>query len=211
MKIIVWAALAAIVAVAVISFVVIRGASTEASVDDGGKLVREDSRVLSKAPDEQAVLVEFLDFECEACRSAYPFVEKLRADYGENVTFVNRYYPLPGHRNSMTAAVAVESAAQQGKYEEMYQRMYETQPEWGESSEDKSEVFRGFAEELGLDMSAYDAAVSDPATRERVEGDVADGEALGVEGTPTFFLNGDVLSPESQDEFRADIEAALAG
>ena len=70
-----------------------------------GQLVRENSRVLSQAPDEKAVLVEFLDFECEACSAAYPFIEELRAEYSQTVTFVQRYFPLPGHMNSMNAAV----------------------------------------------------------------------------------------------------------
>ncbi len=111
---------------------------------------------------------------------------------------------------SMPAAVAVEAAAQQGQYEAMYHRMYETQPEWGESAEDKSAVFRGFAEDLGLDMAAYDAAVADPVTEARVRLDVADGTALGVRGTPTFFLDGQPLTPDSLEQFRAAVDAAAA-
>ena len=207
-KIIVWVLLAAVVAAVAIPILIARANSTPAVPDDAGQLVRENSRVLSQAPDEQAVLVEFLDYECEACRAAYPFVEDLRAEYGDTVTFVHRYFPLPGHRNSMNAAVAVEAAAQQGQYEAMYQRMFETQAEWGESGQDQSAVFRGYAEDLGLDMAAFDAAVTDPATTERVELDVADGEALGVGGTPTFYLDGEVLNPESLEAFRDAVETA---
>lgn len=211
-KIIVWVLLVAVVVAGVIALFAARASSPAAApqeaVEDAGQLVRENSRVLSQAPEEQAVLVEFLDYECESCRAAYPFIEDLRADYAENVTFVHRYFPLPGHRNSMNAAVAVEAAAQQGAYEPMYQRMFETQTEWGESAEDKSTVFRGFAEDLDLDMAAYDAAVADPATQQRVQQDVADGAALGVSGTPTFFLDGQVLDPESLEEFRAAVDTA---
>ena len=207
-KIIVWVLLAAVVAAVAIPILIARANSTPAVPDDAGQLVRENSRVLSKAPNEQAVLVEFLDYECEGCRAAYPFVEELRAEYADTVTFVHRYFPLPGHRNSMNAALAVEAAAQQGQYEAMYQRMFETQEQWGESAEDQSAVFRGFAEDLGLDLAAFDAAVADPATTERVRLDVADGEALGVGGTPTFFLDGEVLNPESLEQFRAAVEAA---
>ncbi|WP_144999069.1 DsbA family protein [Kocuria marina] len=209
-KVAVWVVLAAVVIAAVIAFVAARVGSSAAAPEDAGQVVRENSQVLSQAPNEQAVLVEFLDYECESCRAAYPFIEELRVDYADTVTFVHRYFPLPGHRNSMNAAVAVEAAAQQDQYEAMYQRMYETQAQWGESAEDKSAVFRGFAEDMGLDMAAFDAAVADPATRERVELDVADGEALGVGGTPTFYLDGEVLNPESLEEFRAEVEAAAA-
>ena len=207
-KILVWILLVAIVAAVAIPILIARANSTPEVPEDVGQLVRENSRVLSKAPDEQAVLVEFLDYECEACRAAYPFVEDLRAEYGDTVTFVHRYFPLRGHRNSVNAAVAVEAAAQQGQYEAMYQRMFETQAEWGESAEDQSALFRGFAEDLGLDMAAFDAAVADPATEERIKLDVADGEALGVAGTPTFYLDGEVLNPESLEAFRAAVETA---
>ncbi|MEO9249199.1 thioredoxin domain-containing protein [Citricoccus nitrophenolicus] len=223
-KIVVWVLLALVIVGGTIGYFVARGATTtpppqDASPSTGqesgqpaqeaGQLVRENSRVLSQAPNEKAVLVEFLDFECEGCAAAYPFVEQLRAEYADTVTFVNRYFPLPGHRNSVTAAVAVEAAAQQGAYEAMYQRMFETQTQWGESAEDQSDVFRGYAEDLGLDMTAYDAAVADPATRERVELDVADGTALGVSGTPTFYLDGEQLAPSTLEEFTAAVEAAV--
>ncbi len=222
-KIVVWVLLALVIVGGTIGYFVARGATTTPPQDaspstgqesgqptqEAGQLVRENSRVLSQAPNEKAVLVEFLDFECEGCAAAYPFIEELRAEYADTVTFVNRYFPLPGHPNSVTAAVAVEAAAQQDAYEPMYQRMFETQTEWSHTTEDRSDVFRGYAEDLGLDMAAYDAAVADPATRERVELDVADGTALGVSGTPTFYLDGEQLAPSTLEEFTAAIEAAV--
>ncbi|BBE24382.1 hypothetical protein MN0502_32650 [Arthrobacter sp. MN05-02] len=150
------------------------------STDTDARVVREDSHRLSQAPDEKAVLVEFLDFECESCLAAYPLVEDLSEEYGENLTIVSRYFPLPGHPNSETAAAAVEAAAQQGRFKDMHARMYETQTEWGHTNEDRSPVFRGYAEELGLDLAAYDAAIEDPATMERIDKDKADGMALDV-------------------------------
>ena len=228
-KTIVWVVLAAVVVAGVIAGVVAVGAARNATPDaaatqagqsaaqgsgpttaeEAGELVvRPNSRVLSKAPNEQAVLVEFLDFECEGCKAAYPVVEELRAEYADTVTFVHRYFPLPGHPNSMTAAVAVEAAGQQGQYEAMYQQMFDTQEQWSHTTEDRSPVFRGYAEDLGLDMAAYDAAVADPATRDRIEADVADGTALGVQGTPTFFLDGQMLTLNTLEQFRAEVDAA---
>ncbi|MHA7284235.1 DsbA family protein [Arthrobacter sp. TMS2-4] len=174
------------------------------------EVVREDSHRLSQAPDEKAVLVEFLDFECEACLAAYPVVEDLSEEYGENLTVVSRYFPLPGHPNSETAAAAVEAAAQQDKFKEMHALMYEKQTEWSHTNEDRSPVFRGYAEDLGLDLAAYDAAIADPATMERVNIDKNDGMALNVEGTPTFFLDGQKIQPATLEEFRSLIETAIA-
>jgi protein-disulfide isomerase len=191
-------------------------AATGGSNTDGGtgladsRLVRTDSHRLSTAPDGKVTLVEFLDFECAACGAAFPTVEQLREDYEGKVTFVARYFPLPGHFNAERAARAVEAAAQQGKFEAMYQRMFETQTEWGEQQVPADDVFRGFAEDLDLDMSAWDKAYADPATLERIRKDVADGQALGVQGTPSFFLNGEQLEANTPDDFKAAIDAALA-
>jgi protein-disulfide isomerase len=173
-------------------------------------LVREDSHRLSTAPEDSVTFVEFLDFECESCRAAFPAVEQLRAEYGDRVLFVARYFPITSHANAENAAVAVEAAAQQDQFESMYQRMFETQSEWGEQQVSQAELFRGFAADLGLDMDAYDQAVADPATLERVRRDRADGDAAGVQGTPTFFLDGVRIQPESLDELRSQLDLALA-
>jgi len=155
-------------------------------------------------------LVEFLDFECESCGAAFPIVEQLRDEYAGRVTFITRYFPIPSHSNAENAAVSVEAAARQGRFEAMYQRMFETQAQWGEQQESKAELFRGFAADLGLDMAAYDRAIADPATLERVLADKRDGEAAGVQGTPTFFLNGVQLRLRSGDDLRAAIDLALS-
>lgn len=152
---------------------------------------------------------EFLDFECEACRAAFPVVEQLRREYAGRVTFAIRYFPVPSHRNAQNAALAVEAAAQQGRLEAMYKRMYETQQEWGEQATSEAATFRGFAEDLGLDMRAFDKAVGDPATLARVEADRDEGIALGVQGTPTFFLDEEQLEPRSVDDLRNRLDAAL--
>jgi protein-disulfide isomerase len=171
-------------------------------------LVRDDSRILG---DEGEVeFVEFLDFECEACGAAYPVVEQLRADYAGRVTFVVRYFPLPGHFNAERAARAVESAARQDKFEEMYQMMYETQAGWGEQREPLDDLFRSFAEKLGLDMEQYDADYADPEVAARVQRDVEDGTELGVQGTPTFYVDGELLEPRSYEDFTAALDNALA-
>ena len=206
---------AALVAAFVVTVAVLLGVNNSGADDTGtaeaggAPVVREDSHQLSAAADDRVTLVEFLDFECEACKAAYPFVEQLRDDYDGRVTFVARYFPMPGHANAENAAVAVEAAARQGRFEDMYHRMYETQTEWGERQDSQADVFRGFAEGMGLDMADYDAAVGDPTTLERVLRDREDGLALGVEGTPTFFLNGEKLEVTTTDDFIEQIEAAL--
>ncbi|TFF04417.1 DsbA family protein [Cellulosimicrobium funkei] len=183
----------------------------DASAQSGDpQVVREDSHVINQAPDEKAVLVEFLDFECEVCRAYYPTVEQLREQYSDELTLVIRYFPIPSHANANNAAIAVEAAARQGELEAMYQQMYATQADWGEARDSKAHVFRGFAEEMGLDMAQYDADVADPKVAARVQRDFDEGRALGVGGTPTFFLDGEKVSVENPGDLTRAVEAALA-
>ncbi|MFJ2542581.1 DsbA family protein [Microbacterium sp. NPDC087589] len=180
---------------------------------EGEKLqtVRTDSHVLDDGGADAVTVVEFLDFECEACAAFYPIVEDLREKYDGEITYVVRYFPLPGHINSTQAALAAEAAAEQDRFEDMYHRLFETQAQWGEQSEETPEVFRTLADELGLDMAAYDAAVADPATLERVQADKSDGERLGVRSTPSFFIDGEPVVLEAWDDLEAAIENAVNG
>ncbi|TNM59316.1 disulfide bond formation protein DsbA [Streptomyces sp. NP160] len=178
-------------------------------------LVRWDSHRLTEGPAGATVgqpvqLVEFIDFECRRCRATQPFIDELRADYAGRVDFVVRYFPLPGHANSTHAAIAVEAAARQDAFAEMADVMWATHGHWGRSSEPQTSLFRSFAAELGLDMAAYDAAVADPATAARVRQDFEDGVALGVTGTPTHFLDGVLVRPADEADFRRLLDAALA-
>ncbi|HRD11246.1 MAG TPA: thioredoxin domain-containing protein [Mycobacterium sp.] len=189
-----------------------RGAAGSALPDPGavGQVVRENSHRLNSVPDSQVTFVEFLDLECEGCRAVYPAIEQARAEYGDRVNFVIRYFPLQAHVNAERAARAVEAAAQQGHLEAMYRKMYDTQAQWGEQRTPADEVFRGFAAELGLDLAAFDTAYADPATVERIQLDVADGRALGVQGTPTFFLNDTRIQPHSYQDLTKALDDALA-
>lgn len=98
--------------------------------------VRTDSHVLDDGGEGAVTVVEFLDFECEACGAFYPVVEDLREKYDGKITYVVRYFPLPGHINSTQAALAAEAAGQQDRFEDMYRRLFETQAQWGEQPEE---------------------------------------------------------------------------
>ena len=173
----------------------LRGDPAAAPSDERAELlVRPDSQRLSVADDGKVTFVEFLDFECEACRAAFPAIEELRQMYDGRVTFVVRNFPL--HYTSVAAARAAEAAATQGQFEAMYQRLFETQLEWGEQ-QTPEQVFFGFAEDrLGHGRVPPPTIIR---LRPRSSSDRQDGLALGVTGTPTFFLNGDKVSRDLQE------------
>lgn len=129
----------------------------------------------------------------------------------DEVTFAFRYFPLPGHGNSVDAAVAVEAASRRDMLEPMFQRLFETQGPWGEKGgESQAPLFRQYAEDLGLDLDRYDADVNDPEVITRVQSDFDEGVALGVNQTPTFFRNDRGLELASFDDLRTATEAELA-
>lgn len=202
-----------LVAVVALLIVANRGddSSTQASEapapGDEVSLVRADSQRISDAPADAVAFVEFLDFECEACRAAHPAITDLRTTYGDEVSFVVRNFPL--HNNSEDAARAAEAAAAQGKFVEMMDLLFETQPDWGEKNSSQEEVFFGLAERLGLDMDRFREVYDDPATLEKIRSDKAEGQALGVSGTPTFFLDGEKLEPSSFEDLVTAIEQAI--
>lgn len=171
------------------------------------RLARADSIRLATAADGAPVLVEFLDFECESCRAVKPVVDQVRTDYEGDLEIVVRYMPL--HASSINAAKAAEAANAQGKFEEMYDLLFETQPEWGEQQTPEEQHFFDLAEQIGLDMDEFRTVYEDPDTTAKVERDQADGEAAGVTGTPTFFLDGEQLEISTIDDLLAQLDEAV--
>ncbi len=158
----------------------------------------------------KVILVEYLDFECEACGAYYPLMKQLSEEFKNDVLFVNRYFPLPGHKNSMSAATAVEAASKQGKYWEMHNLLFDNQKSWGEKPASDPKSFESYATQLGLNIDQYKKDVSSNEVKERVERDKASGNRLGVSGTPSFFLNGQkIQNPRSIEDFRTLIKAEL--
>ena len=203
-------ALVALAVLAVLAIATLSGDDEEpvaAGDDRTDLLVRPDSPRLTDG--EDATFVEFLDFECEACGSLYPTIEQLKETYGDQVSFVVRYMPL--HVSSVNAARAAEAAGAQGEFEAMYDVLFQRQAEWGEQSSPEEDRFFEYAEELDLDMDQFRADFDDPATLERIEQSEADGRALGVTSTPTMFLDGERLEPETLDDLIAAFDAAVEG
>ncbi|MBH0082952.1 thioredoxin domain-containing protein [Salinibacterium sp. SWN167] len=186
-------------------------ASTSSDSSELASAVASDSNYIDDVGSDAVTIVEFLDFECGACGQFYPYVEALREVYDGDINYVVRYFPLPSHLNSMDAAIAAEAAAQQGEFEAMYHRLFETQGDWAGGTPPQTDAFRALAVELGLDMDAYDAAVADPATQARVEADFDAGVELGVNSTPTFFVNDEYIETSRLENLPEAVDAAVKG
>ncbi|MEK7498017.1 MAG: thioredoxin domain-containing protein [Patescibacteria group bacterium] len=171
-------------------------------------LARSDSQKV-KAPSEKVVLVEFGDFQCPACGAYHSVVQKLLTDNKDNLTFVYRNFPLNIHKNANLAAYAAEAAGLQGKYWQMHDMIFETQDKWSTSTDVES-IFVGYAKTLGLDTDKFRTDMNSEVVKKKVEKDAADGLALGVDSTPTFYLNGEKINtPANYEDFNTLIKAAI--
>ncbi len=177
-----------------------------------------DAALLTVASDDYVVgsptapvtLIEYLDFECEACGAYYPLVKQLEDEFPNDLRVVRRYFPLPGHKNGFTAALAAEAAARQGKYNEMHDLLFAEQKNWGEKPAPTPEVFEAYAEQLGLDIAKFKMDVASQSVKDRVQRDFDTGEKLGNTGTPTFFINGKkIKNPQGYEPFKALIQAEI--
>ena len=161
--------------------------------------------------DAKVVLVEYLDFECEACGAYYPLVKRLSEEYKDDVLFIPRYFPLPNHRNGMTSALAVEAAGRQGKYWEMHDILFEQQRNWGEQASPNPAIFEQYAKQLNLNMEQFKQDVNSKVVKDRVVRDRDFANQLGVNATPTFFLNGEkIQNPRGYEAFKFLIDKAIA-
>lgn len=181
--------------------------ATTSKVDEK-LLVRPDSNI-KRSPNEKAVLVEFGDFQCPACGSYYPIVKQVVDSHSDDLTFVFRNFPLSQHKNALPSAYAVEAAGKQGKYWEMFDKIYSSQNDW-EGLSNPKKTFETYAEGLGLDINKFKDDVDSKEIKDKVQADYQDGISLQVNATPTFFLNAQKLeSPRSLDEFNSLVEAAI--
>ena len=155
------------------------------------------------------IVIKYSDFQCPACRSATVFVEELLAEYSEDVTFMYRHFPLVGVLPKGTyAAQAAEAARLQGKFWEMHELLFERQPEW--SSGNERQLFREFAQEIGLDVAQFDADIISPQVRAVVQLHAESAQSLRLSATPAFFVNGRQVQLRSAQDLATAVAQELA-
>jgi protein-disulfide isomerase len=135
--------------------------------------------------DAAVTLVEYGDYECPYCGAAYPIVNEVKAQMGEKLRFVFRNFPITtSHPHAEQAAEAAEAAGTQGKFWEMHDLLYENQRRLGDDD------LRSYAAQLGLDLESFGSDLAEHVHAARVREDFMSGVRSGVNGTPTFYING---------------------
>ena len=135
--------------------------------------------------DAGVTLVEYGDYECPYCGASYPLIKEVQTRMGERLRFVFRNFPIAtSHPHAEQAAEAAEAAAAQGRFWEMHDLLYENQKLL------RDEDLRGYAEKLELDVDLFDRELVEHVHAARVHDDFMGGVRSGVNGTPTFYING---------------------
>ena len=139
-----------------------------------------------QGPTEAAVtLVEYGDYECPYCGAAYPIIKEVQSRMGERLRFVFRNFPITtSHPHAEQAAETAEAAAAQGRFWQMHDLLYENQRRLRDPD------LRDYAERLALDVERFDKELADHVHAARVREDFMSGVRSGVNGTPTFYING---------------------
>jgi protein-disulfide isomerase len=131
-------------------------------------------------------LLEFGDFQCPHCGAAHPMLKKIEKTFGSRMLFIFRHFPLSeSHPYAKIAAIASEAAARQGNFWEMFDLIYENQ------SRLDREMLLGLAKTLHFNIKKFQKDLEDPALTEKVESDFESGILSGVNGTPSFYINGE--------------------
>lgn len=146
------------------------------------------SQTSSATSSAQVSLIEFADFQCPACAAAHSIIRSIKEEYKDRITFSYRHFPLPQHKNALIGAEAAEAAGEQGKFWEMHDILFIKQEEWSESSS-ALDLYKGYAKEIGLDVTKFTESIQSGKHREKINQDKKDGETLGVNSTPTFFID----------------------
>ncbi len=162
--------------------------------------------------DAPLTLEEFGDFECPPCGLLHPILQTMEKEFRGRIRIVFREFPLvPTHVHALAAARSAEAAGLQGKFWEMHDLLYENQKTWHDAF-DARPIFEDYATRIGLNLEQFRRDSSGEIVAQRIFLDGKRGHAMGVNGTPTVFMNGRELPFESLavDKLRALIQAQLA-
>ena len=158
------------------------------------------------ASDAPVTIVEFTDFHCPFCRRVQPALDQIREKYGDQVRLIFRDFPLDNlHPQASTVAEAARCATEQGKFWEFHDKVFASDPDGSAATLDR------FAQELGLDVSAFQACRASGKYTASVRASNQEGAGLGITGTPTFFINGRMLvGAQPLEAFSRIIDEELA-
>lgn len=156
-------------------------------------------------------LLEYGDYQCPYCAQYYPILKQVQSQFDKEIFFQFRNFPLVNiHQNAFAASRAAEAASLQNKFWEMHDLLYENQNQWSEAS-DPTSFFKQYAQRIGLNADKFQKDYASGQVNDAINADLAAGRKAGVQGTPTFFINGKKIEvTASPASFAKQIKDAIA-
>ena len=207
-----------VIVVVILAFVAILALTNQSTGNSGGS--GSISQHIEGLGQDHVTLVEYGDYECPYCGQYFPIVKQVEQQYNNQITFQFRNFPLTSlHPNAFAGARAAEAAALQNKFWQMHDTLYE-QNIIGQSNPNASTwinasnpqtFFDQYASQIGLNITKFNQDYTSNQVNETINADMAEGNKLGVDATPTFYLDGKKISVgESTSSFTALINAEIA-
>lgn len=153
---------------------------------------------VSGKTDSKVILTEYGDFQCPYCGQAYQPLKSVTDQYKGQVAFVFRNFPLTTmHPNALAAASAAEAAGLQGKYWEFHDLLYQNQSSWQNlTGDDRTNAYVAYAQQLGLNTGTFKTDLGSVAVSDKISFDKALGSKLKIDSTPSFYLDGQLVSSD---------------
>ena len=157
-----------------------------------------DSRASSNGLASKGVVTidEYGDYQCPPCGGLHPVLKTLKGEYGGRIQIAFHHFPLPFHNHALEASYAAAAAGLQGKFWEMHNLLYENQSVWSEVG-DFRPILLDFARKIGLDLQRFTRDIDGLEAATVVRDDATRGNLLGVNSTPTIFINGQMIANEN--------------
>lgn len=202
--------------------VTVGGITFLASRNSGGTTIDATTTVESPREDEwqkgaaadtaKVSVIVYSDFQCPGCKNVYSLEERLLKEYPD-LRIIYRHFPLESiHPNAFNAALASEAAGAQGKFWEMHDLLFKNQSEWkSKSRSGAKDIFKKYAENLQLDINAFQTYSESPEAKQRVNAGKNSAQSANLQGTPTIFINGKIHDYDgTYTSLKKDVDAAIA-
>lgn len=213
----------AVACIAVLTALVLlsRGSQIDVSNVDTAKIIAASEQNGNIADhtygstEQKTILIEYGDFQCPACGSAFPNINELKEEFKDDLTFIFRNLPLTSiHPNARAAAAAAEAAGLQGVYWQMHDELYKNQNSWSGAATDKRlSFFETYAKAAGVkDMNKFKADMDSKSVNDKINFDLAISKKVGASATPAIYLDGKKIESDvwsNKEKFKSEIQDAI--
>jgi protein-disulfide isomerase len=205
----IWISIIAVALITLWGLIALVDSSSTSSTSQIGtpKAVSDQDITLGNIDKAKVILIEYADFQCPACSISASFVRKLNKEFGNSLLIVYRFFPLTNiHQNSMPSAQAAFAAHKQDKFWEMSELLYQNQDLWAED-QNAQKIFTDYAKKINLNIDQFTKDYNADSTKKFINAEGDEGLSIGINSTPSFFVNGKLIqNPQDYEAFKQIIQ-----